>query len=589
MKKKHRYLCLAAAAAVMIFGSTAFGSSISADENYTLGKAGRYHIFARNISLNAHTNGNIAAETLENCNSIFGTSQILNSGGTETSYIKNIGNIMSSSWADPLIVGSGVEIISMDNGNAVGLRTANGDIKLDRIKNVIQDDDYIDFDNEFSYLEKVSEHLAGLDSQNASYDGSDFNNASLTAEGSMAVYTISSSELSRINQLNVKNADLNSGTVIINVDLSDVESAEYTVPVKTYITDTEGNSYYNSERGTFEKSRVLWNFYGYDGKISFAREWMGTILAPDASIQANSNIDGSIICQSFVNYGETHRWDFSGIIPGNIEDSGNTGEDEPAVPEPSVFRISGKIVWSGFENIPSGTYRISLMLGDEEISTVETDSERDWSYEFNDIEETENGPEDYTVRISSGEVDKVWEVNIVRDSLDDSVIDIHIETEIPEEPVTPENPDQPEPGETPEEPESPEETPDVPEETPDTPEETPEEIPDMPAEDPDKNPVETDPEIPEETGPGEGDKEEAGTATGESDNDTDKQESGTPAESLRSVQSDAVSENPSSSAVTASPDTGDTSSILKYAATIAAAVTATAVYALKRRKNQNMR
>ncbi|MGI6011469.1 MAG: hypothetical protein ACOX8H_08250 [Ruminococcus sp.] len=84
MKRKHRYLCLAAAAAVMIFESAAPGSSVSADENYTLGKAGGYHLFARTISLNAHTNGNIAAETLKQCNSNFGTSQIQSSGGTET-------------------------------------------------------------------------------------------------------------------------------------------------------------------------------------------------------------------------------------------------------------------------------------------------------------------------------------------------------------------------------------------------------------------------------------------------------------------------------------------------------------------------
>ncbi|MGI6011468.1 MAG: hypothetical protein ACOX8H_08245 [Ruminococcus sp.] len=43
----------------------------------------------------------------------------------------------------------------MDNGNAVGLRTENGDIKLDRIKSVEQDD------------------------SNTSYDGTDFNKSPL--------------------------------------------------------------------------------------------------------------------------------------------------------------------------------------------------------------------------------------------------------------------------------------------------------------------------------------------------------------------------------------------------------------------------
>lgn len=97
--------------------------TVHAEENTGLGVPEDYHIFAREAYLNAHTCGNIAVERLVQCNSNFGSSYALNGRTEETSYIKNLDTNMSSSYADPLIIGSSVETVSMDNGNAIGVKT----------------------------------------------------------------------------------------------------------------------------------------------------------------------------------------------------------------------------------------------------------------------------------------------------------------------------------------------------------------------------------------------------------------------------------------------------------------------------------
>ena len=139
------------------------------------------------------------------------------------------------------------------------------------------------------------------------------------------------------------------GIVIINVDMSSVAGDIFNVPAKIVLKDNFGTTHTNIERSFFDNSRVLWNFHNYDGKIIFQREWMGSILAPAADVQAQSNIDGSIICNLFWNYGETHKWDFNGTI--DFSETGDSNEpDTPDVPdqpedpkpdEPSVPSVPG--------------------------------------------------------------------------------------------------------------------------------------------------------------------------------------------------------------------------------------------------------
>lgn len=441
--------------------------TVHAEENTGLGVAEDYHIFAREAYLNAHTCGNIAVERLVQCNSNFGSSYALNGRTEETSYIKNLDTIMSSSYADPLIIGSSVETVSMDNGNAIGVKTQYGDTKLDHIKNVIVDDNFIDFDAEFSHLESVLSDLVSKENVgNVSYDDSDFNNAVLRADDTQVIYNITASQLQSVNQITLDNVDMVNGTVIINVDMSSVAGDMFNVPTKIVLKDNFGMTHTNMERSYFENSRVLWNFYNYDGKIIFQREWMGSILAPTADVQVQSNIDGSIICNSFCNYGETHKWDFNGTI--NFSEAGDNNEpdtpdvpDQPENPEPddpeqdnpgedesTLKTLSGNLVWLNFDeetdtDTLNSDYTVSLYKSGSMLMSCKTNRALNWYYEFKNAFDSNDDISLYSLKVSGNNVESDWELSVdYSENGEVFVMDILIEQpeNTPDEPSIPDNP-----------------------------------------------------------------------------------------------------------------------------------------------------
>lgn len=74
-------------------------------------------------------------------------------------------------------------------------------------------------------------------------------------------------------------------------------------------------------------SQVLWNFYEATS-INLQREWYGSILALDATINTNSNLTGSIAAKSYTGNGEIHDGYWSYNPP------------KTNVPEPSSLLLS---------------------------------------------------------------------------------------------------------------------------------------------------------------------------------------------------------------------------------------------------------
>ncbi len=104
--------------------------------------------------------------------------------------------------------------------------------------------------------------------------------------------------------------------------------------------DVESNGSYttttvDSRMGYDEKnilkhvSNVIWNLNAdgsaYGNKATFAAEWIGSVLAPKASLHMDANAEGSFFCVNFSQKGETHAWYYTGQTP--------TVEPEP---EPST-------------------------------------------------------------------------------------------------------------------------------------------------------------------------------------------------------------------------------------------------------------
>jgi len=92
-----------------------------------------------------------------------------------------------------------------------------------------------------------------------------------------------------------------------------------------FSTTMSADNLANSE-GTAElDNNILWNFYetgydsngnkipvSYDGVISVSGTWVGSILAPDATVSCGAGLNGSIIAKNVVTFCETHKSDYTG-------------------------------------------------------------------------------------------------------------------------------------------------------------------------------------------------------------------------------------------------------------------------------------
>jgi choice-of-anchor A domain-containing protein len=82
------------------------------------------------------------------------------------------------------------------------------------------------------------------------------------------------------------------------------------------------------------RSRVLWNFHEADEDIELNRNWYGSILAPEARLTGNSNLDGSAAVKNVLFNAEIHGPAWAGV------------------PEPSTYAaitfvaaVGGMTVW----------------------------------------------------------------------------------------------------------------------------------------------------------------------------------------------------------------------------------------------------
>ena len=140
-----------------------------------LGAAQNFHIFAREVAIKAHTNGNIATQLLTQAGSNFGTN--IKSANSEKArevfYIQSFKDMTSNPYVGDrptkFVVGSQVKL-SENNGQEFYLTDGSVSKKIDSLKSntvystVYREQDsstpYIDFDKEFNYLYKKSAALS---------------------------------------------------------------------------------------------------------------------------------------------------------------------------------------------------------------------------------------------------------------------------------------------------------------------------------------------------------------------------------------------------------------------------------------------
>lgn len=361
--------------------------------NELLRAAGHFHVFTRDFDMGAHLNGNFATQKLTKAGEV--------ASGTrdEKFYIQTLtnnssfGKISKRSPTSKLVVGEAIDY--EENGNQLRLKkpnnsymdisewTAGGRIQLQKDTAGVK---YIDFDEEMKALNETSAKLAALDGYNFSnpqmnqqtldltdpnkvdqsletvivhfdYATLTYNNAAFMIKGLVPDQRPANAPE---NQPDVRN-------IIVNVEVpSNVTS--FTIP-QVQLQDYMGNTIGTSEKTNFTNSSILFNFYTrdakgdvapYEGKMTFARSFQGSVLATGARVHVEATYEGTMICDYFTSTTETHAWNYSprGSVTLIKRDGGING----AFLKGAVFQIWAK-------DVPTGVGKVE----DKLITTLTTD------------------------------------------------------------------------------------------------------------------------------------------------------------------------------------------------------------------------
>ncbi|HOY21573.1 MAG TPA: choice-of-anchor A family protein [Cellvibrio sp.] len=75
-------------------------------------------------------------------------------------------------------------------------------------------------------------------------------------------------------------------------------------------------------------SNILWNFYEAENTLDLGNRWAGSVLALNAAVDINNDIDGSLAAKSYIGDGQIHDYHWSYTPP------------KTNVPEPSSLLLS---------------------------------------------------------------------------------------------------------------------------------------------------------------------------------------------------------------------------------------------------------
>ncbi|MBO0420752.1 choice-of-anchor A family protein [Vagococcus fluvialis] len=316
-------------AAVDVKDAGNFYTDVPETEGSLLGASSYFHIFANKAHLRNHTNGNVATRELSG-SSNFGTQDI---PWVESNYAQKVIDINGASGIrdhTKMVFGKETQIdLSEYNRPKVNGRQMDR-ISGDGIYQDKGDNSYIDFTKEFAKLTDGSQSLIN---QNVSktYYNKDFKNENeryidvSEFEGSDVYIRLAPEVLKKNTPLNITGLEKNLGDgnfknvyLIVETD----NETSYNVQSQIKFKYTDGSERGNKETTDFSDSTVLWTFSHNDepfkGSINLGSPWLGSILAPLATLGGEQNIDGNIIVDRFTGAGETHGWNFQENKKGRV-------------------------------------------------------------------------------------------------------------------------------------------------------------------------------------------------------------------------------------------------------------------------------
>jgi choice-of-anchor A domain-containing protein len=155
-------------------------------------------------------------------------------------------------------------------------------------------------------LNALSQQLSELTATQVAPSG--MNNVPITAipaSDGIAVIDITAAELDAIASYAI---DLNgAATLVINVSGSVIDFSA------------------NDESGITGADNIIWNFYDATS-VTLGTEIAGTVLAPDATVTNDNQIDGALVAENWDGNGELHDYPFDGTLPGTpVPEPGSLG------------------------------------------------------------------------------------------------------------------------------------------------------------------------------------------------------------------------------------------------------------------------
>ena len=325
------------------FGGTAYSSP-----------AFDFHIFAEEVTLGGHTNGNIATNQLYANTHTFGAKQNNHLGKREDNYIgqytEALSNISSNGY---IVLGRTIKTnLSKQEGRISIGRNSNFFDQQTSAK-IYQETNssspYINVAAELSNLRKISTTLSRIKtSEDVTLSKVSGEHQTITVSGSGKNHylNVTAAEISAGNQKRILNITMPaSTTLIINVDMKDANIHSLANLVTCL------NGYSNGEQVISDACGLMWNLYDSSNTnhqfvtcdyacVGCSDYFFGTILAPSAQIRYGA-VNGSIIAKKTYQDGkESHRFDFTGYTepepPTEEPTSEKTTTEKPTTEKPTT-------------------------------------------------------------------------------------------------------------------------------------------------------------------------------------------------------------------------------------------------------------
>ncbi|MCC4419061.1 choice-of-anchor A family protein [Limosilactobacillus reuteri] len=323
------------------------------DAKSTLLLASLFHIFANNANLGADVNGNIAVGTLGGSIDFGTRGDSIHLINGDIYYIQNLTDALNSGSFrnkefNHVIFGNDIDVQIINDKVYV-----NGQC-MDNLKTheVFKDGagtNYIDFEAVFKRLIKASEFYAEKEnSAGVIFNVSDMNNryidvSKATATDNVIYVNVPAEYLAAPQPLKIYglSSKIDGPTIVINV--TGVSGKELNICTQIHLYYDDDKVEINNGESHAVPNHLLWNFGDLEKINVCSGRFMGSILAPLATVNAHVNIDGNIVADT-VNIigGESHRWDIHPVFPDDsfieippIDPKPDPGpEPEPVEPKP---------------------------------------------------------------------------------------------------------------------------------------------------------------------------------------------------------------------------------------------------------------